>query len=57
MKLPSRGRRKRIELPSFDEFWQQGVLEYRAPEKPQVFLAEFRADPQRYPLSTPLWQN
>jgi biotin/methionine sulfoxide reductase len=29
------------------------VLEYSAPERPQVFLADFRADPQRYPLSTP----
>lgn len=48
-----RAQEEGIELPSFDAFWQQGVLEYCAPEKPQVFLAEFRADPQRYPLSTP----
>ena len=48
-----RAREEGIALPSFDEFWRQGVLEYSAPEKPQVFLADFRADPQRYPLSTP----
>ena len=48
-----RAQEEGIALPSFDEFWQQGVLEYSAPEKPQVFLADFRADPQRYPLSTP----
>ncbi|WP_130833816.1 molybdopterin-dependent oxidoreductase [[Erwinia] mediterraneensis] len=48
-----RAQEEGITLPSFDEFWQQGVLEYSAPEKPQVFLADFRADPQRYPLSTP----
>ncbi|MCS5880488.1 hypothetical protein LNP17_08550 [Klebsiella variicola subsp. variicola] len=29
------------------------MLEYSAPERPQIFLADFRADPQRYPLSTP----
>lgn len=48
-----RAREEGIELPSFEAFWQQGVLEYSAPEKPQIFLADFRADPQRYPLSTP----
>ncbi len=36
-----RAREEGIALPSFDEFWRQGVLEYSAPEKPQVFLADF----------------
>ncbi len=48
-----RAQEEGIALPSFDDFWQQGVLEYSAPERPQIFLADFRADPQRYPLSTP----
>lgn len=48
-----RAQEEGITLPPFDDFWQQGVLEYAPPAKPQVFLAEFRADPQRYPLSTP----
>mgnify|MGYP004705060571 FL=1 len=42
-----------IDLPPFDEFWQQGKLEFDRPVTPQVFLADFRADPQQYPLSTP----
>ncbi len=48
-----RAQEEGIALPSFEDFWQQGVLEHSAPERPQVFLADFRADPQRYPLSTP----
>lgn len=32
-----RAQEEGIALPSFDAFWQQGVLEYSAPEKPQVF--------------------
>ncbi len=48
-----RAQEEGIALPSFDDFWQQGVLEYSAPERPQIFLADFRADPERYPLSTP----
>ncbi len=54
-----------IELPSFDEFWQQGVLEYRAPENRRSFwrssaptrsairyppLAKLNSTRQRLPL-------
>ncbi|GAA3887208.1 molybdopterin guanine dinucleotide-containing S/N-oxide reductase [Gibbsiella dentisursi] len=42
-----------VELPDFDDFWQQGKLEFAPPARRQVFLADFRADPQRFPLSTP----
>lgn len=42
-----------IDLPAFDDFWQQGKLEYAAPEKPQIFLSNFRASPEDFPLSTP----
>lgn len=42
-----------VELPTFDAFWEKGKLEFTPPAKPQVFLADFRADPQQFPLSTP----
>ncbi|KOC90076.1 molybdopterin-dependent oxidoreductase [Winslowiella iniecta] len=42
-----------IELPAFADFWQQGKLEFNRPATPQIFLADFRADPQRFPLATP----
>ncbi|WP_020666945.1 molybdopterin guanine dinucleotide-containing S/N-oxide reductase [Amycolatopsis nigrescens] len=45
--------RKGHELPSFDEFWDSDVLEIPVPDRDQVLLAEFRADPQGHPLSTP----
>lgn len=50
----SRGRAEQeaIALPDFDAFWRQGVIEYPAPSRPQILLADFRRDPQRYPLST-----
>jgi biotin/methionine sulfoxide reductase len=41
------------DVPGFAEFWQAG--EYRLPEGPTHFtlLDSFRADPVRFPLSTP----
>ncbi len=42
-----------IELPAFDDFWEQGKLEYARPEEPQVFLKTFRDNPERFPLDTP----
>ncbi|CAK9883843.1 MAG: Dimethyl sulfoxide/trimethylamine N-oxide reductase [Candidatus Erwinia impunctatus] len=42
-----------ITLPPFEQFWEEGKLEYNAPLSPQIFLADFRHDPQRYPLATP----
>lgn len=42
-----------IELPPFDEFWEQGKLEFERPATPQIFLEAFRRDPQQHPLSTP----
>lgn len=47
--LPSAG-----EAPPFDRFWEQGVLELKPREAyTQVFLAEFRENPQSHPLRTP----
>ncbi len=48
-----RARSFEIELPEFDEFWSPGLVEMRAPSRPAVFLAEFRADPRSNPLPTP----
>ena len=42
-----------IELPGFDEFWEQGYFEVPRPAHPQVCLDDFRADPQARPLGTP----
>ncbi|WP_041526161.1 molybdopterin-dependent oxidoreductase [Pantoea sp. At-9b] len=42
-----------IELPAFDDFWAQGMLEYERPDQPQIFLQAFRDDPEQSPLPTP----
>jgi len=48
-----RAEQEGIDLPAFDDFWELGKLEYDAPARPQIFLENFRADPERFPLSTP----
>ncbi len=40
-------------MPDFDAFWEQGILELDAPEKPHVVYEAFRADPAANPLPTP----
>ena len=41
-----------IELPSFDDFWEAGQV--RLPDPPaEIWLGDFRRDPERHPLSTP----
>ena len=42
-----------VDLPAFEEFWQQGQAEIVSGAEPTVFLRDFRADPERHPLSTP----
>jgi len=42
-----------IQLPSFDEFWSQGLIEMPEPERPVVLLKAFRDDPEANPLMTP----
>lgn len=42
-----------IELPPFEAFWSQGVVEYPAPDTPQILLKAFRDNPESDPLSTP----
>ncbi len=42
-----------ISLPEFDDFWQEGMLEYARPEAPHILLKAFRDGPHTHPLTTP----
>ncbi|MCH9673344.1 MAG: molybdopterin guanine dinucleotide-containing S/N-oxide reductase [Gammaproteobacteria bacterium] len=42
-----------IEMPGFDNFWQQGVVEFAPNPKPVIMLEDFRRDPDAHPLKTP----
>ncbi|WP_198155945.1 molybdopterin-dependent oxidoreductase [Herbaspirillum autotrophicum] len=42
-----------IALPDFDQFRAQGVVDFDYEDKGIVMLADFRRDPQQYPLPTP----
>ncbi len=48
-KLAERGRA----VPGFDEFWASDGLELPVASESQVAFADFRADPEGHPLSTP----
>ncbi|HZC89417.1 MAG TPA: molybdopterin-dependent oxidoreductase, partial [Mycobacterium sp.] len=41
------------DIPSFDEFWAGDGFDLPVAEPAQVLFADFRADPDRHPLSTP----
>ncbi|WP_069160807.1 molybdopterin guanine dinucleotide-containing S/N-oxide reductase [Nocardia altamirensis] len=41
------------DLPDFDTFWASEHIELPVPDPDQVLGAEFRADPERHPLTTP----
>jgi biotin/methionine sulfoxide reductase len=45
--------RQGLELPPFDEFWQEGLIELPAPARATILLEDFRADPAAHPLVTP----
>jgi biotin/methionine sulfoxide reductase len=45
--------KRHLEMPSFDEFWDTGHLEFPVPDDPPVLFAGYRADPQADPLRTP----
>jgi biotin/methionine sulfoxide reductase len=47
--LAERGRA----VPGFDEFWASDGLELPVASEPQVAFADFRADPEGHPLTTP----
>ena len=41
------------EMPDFDVFWDNGYVEFPAPEKAFTLFADFRDDPDSAPLRTP----
>ena len=45
--------KKKIELPDFEEFWEQGYVEMPEPDEPFVMLGDFRANPEKHKLNTP----
>jgi len=45
--------KQKIELPNFDDFWRQGHAEVPEPDEHITAFADFRADPEGNPLSTP----
>lgn len=45
--------KSKVELPDFDEFWEQGHVEIAEPGKPHVVYSEFRDDPEKHALQTP----
>jgi biotin/methionine sulfoxide reductase len=42
-----------VEMPGFDDFWQQGLFDLGLEAKPVVMLEDFRRAPSDHPLSTP----
>ena len=42
-----------LELPGFEQFWENGHFEFPVPEDPPVLFASFREDPETNPLKTP----
>jgi biotin/methionine sulfoxide reductase len=48
-----RAARAGLTLPPFAEFWEQGLLDLSAADRPVVMLEEFRADPEAHRLTTP----
>jgi biotin/methionine sulfoxide reductase len=44
---------QRIEMPDFDNFWEQGHVEFPRPTGPVVVLESFRRDPDGNALKTP----
>ena len=44
---------KILNLPSFDEFREQGIIKFPNPGKPPIAFKDFRDDPDSHPLKTP----
>lgn len=42
-----------VDLPTIEQLKKQRWFEVAPPENPEVLLADFRADPEKYPLQTP----
>ena len=41
------------ELPSFEQFWKQGIAKYKVKEDTGITMQSFRTDPAKHPLKTP----
>ncbi|MEM7281179.1 MAG: molybdopterin-dependent oxidoreductase [Pseudomonadota bacterium] len=48
-----RGEWSGLNLPDFETFWKQGILELPHPPEDQVLLKAFREDPINNPIATP----
>jgi biotin/methionine sulfoxide reductase len=48
-----RVRRQGIDLPTFARFWEEGLIDLSAHDRPLVMHADLRADPGAHPLPTP----
>jgi biotin/methionine sulfoxide reductase len=48
-----RALRAGVTLPSFDDFWRDGIFDTGTVRRPVVMLESFRADPVAHPLQTP----
>lgn len=46
-------RERRIDLPTFDAFWEKALVELPSPEENTVLFDAFRQDPEANPLKTP----
>ncbi|HEY0294627.1 MAG TPA: molybdopterin-dependent oxidoreductase [Bordetella sp.] len=42
-----------VELPGFDGFWEQGLVDFEGTTPPTPLLRRFREDPGAHPLKTP----
>lgn len=42
-----------VSIPSFDDFWRDGLIDLAPHDAPNVMLSAFRADPAAHPLTTP----
>lgn len=42
-----------LALPSFDDFWREGLVDLAPLDAPHIMHADFRADPVAHPLPTP----
>ncbi|MBT5051396.1 MAG: molybdopterin guanine dinucleotide-containing S/N-oxide reductase [Rhodospirillaceae bacterium] len=45
--------RRNVAMPDFDQFWDDGHLEFSAHEEPPILFGGFREDPANAPLKTP----
>ncbi|MEE2995821.1 MAG: molybdopterin guanine dinucleotide-containing S/N-oxide reductase [Pseudomonadota bacterium] len=46
-------RKRKIEMPEFDAFWDSGFWEFHTPEDSSILFEGFRADPDKMALKTP----